>query len=146
MYCKRLILAFLIVTGIAFAGDINFDQLVVEAKKSNKHILVYLHTSGCPYCNRMEEFTFDDDAVDAAIKKDFIFVDMNVKDKGTVTFKDFKGSRLEFATMTGYDMYPSSIFFDQNGELVYEEVGYRDETKYLKTLQMVRSKGYNDIE
>jgi len=146
VYFKRFPLLLLTAAGIAFAGDVNLDQLVAEAKNTNKHILIYVHISGCPYCNKMEEFTFDDDAVDELIKKDFIFVDINVKDEGSVTFGDFKGSKLKFAKMTGYDMYPSSLFFDQNGELVYDEVGYRDEAKFLKTLQMVRSKGYNDIE
>jgi thioredoxin-related protein len=146
MLIKRLILVFVTLIGISFANDINLDLLIKEAKKTNKHILVYLHISGCPYCNKMEEFTFDDDVVSATIKKDFIFVDINVKDDGVVSLDDFKGSKMEFAKLTGYNMYPSSLFFDENGELIYDEVGYIDEDKYLKTLQLVNSKDYNNIE
>jgi len=146
MLIKRLILVFVTLIGISFANDINLDLLIKEAKKTNKHILVYLHISGCPYCNKMEEFTFDDDVVSEAIKKDFIFVDINVKDSGTISLDDFKGTKMEFAKLTGYSMYPSSLFFDNNGELVYDEIGYIDETKYLKTLQLVNSKDYNNIE
>lgn len=129
-----------------FANDVNLDQLVVEAKKTNKHILVYLHISGCDYCLNMEEFTFDDEMVIAAIKKDFIFVDMNVRDEGLVSFDGFKVSKLKFAKEIGYPMYPSCLFFDKNGELVYDEVGYRDEIKFLETLKTVSSKAYNDID
>ena len=136
----------LTVVSINFANDVNLDQLVVEAKKTNKHILVYLHITGCDYCLNMEEFTFDDEMVIATIKKDFIFVDINVRDEGLISFDGFKVSKLKFAKEIGYPMYPSCLFFDKNGELVYDEVGYRDEKKFLETLKMVSSKAYDDIE
>jgi len=136
----------LTVVSISFANDVNLDKIVDEAKKSNKHILVYLHITGCDYCLKMQEWTFDDEMVIATIKKDFIFVDINVRDKGLVSFDGFKVSKLKFAKEIGYPMYPSCLFFDKNGELVYDEVGYRDEIKFLKTLQFVSSKTYNDID
>ena len=136
----------LTVVSMAFANDVDLDQLVVEAKKTNKHILVFLHITGCNYCLKMQEWTFDDDKVIETIKKDFIFVDINVKDKGLVSFDGFKVSKLKFAKEIGYPMYPSCLFFDQNGELVYDEVGYRDENKFLEALKIVSSKAYNDIE
>lgn len=146
MIFRRVVLAFLILLSFGLAADVNFDKLVAEAKKSNKYILVYLHISGCPFCNKMEEFTFDDDAVKAAIKKDFIFVNINVKDKGTVTFGNFKGSKLDYVKSVDYEMYPSYLFYDQNGKLVYDEMGYRDEENFLKILKLVTGKAYKDIE
>ncbi len=146
MYFKRFIFTLLMFVSVTVANDVNLNQLVVEAKKTNKHILVFLHITGCNYCLNMEEFTFDDEKVKVAIKKDFIFVDMNVRDEGLVSYDNFKVSKLKFAKEIGYAMYPSCLFFDQNGELVYDEVGYRDEDKFLKTLQLVSSKAYNDIE
>ena len=142
---KRFILSFFLIIGMAFANDINLDKLVVEAQKSNKHILVFLHITGCDYCLRMQEFTFDDEMVNAAIEKDFIFVDINVKDEGFVIYDNFKVSKLKFAKETGYPMYPSCLFFDKNGELVYDGVGYKDEDKFLKILKSVSSKSYDEI-
>jgi len=143
---KRFILILLTVVSMTFASDVNLDKLVVEAKKTNKHILVFLHITGCNYCLKMQEWTFDDEKVIAAIKKDFIFVDINVRDKGLVSFDNMKISKLKFAKEIGYPMYPTCLFFDKNGELVYDEVGYRDEEKFLKTLQLVSSKAYNDLD
>ena len=136
----------LIVVSMNFANDINLNQLVVEAKKTNKHILVYLHITGCDYCLNMEEFTFDDEMVIAAIKKDFIFVDMNVRDEGLVSFDGVKVGKLKFAKEIGYPMYPSCLFFDQNGDLVYDAVGYRDENRFPQILKFVSSKSYDDVE
>ncbi|HHO65498.1 MAG TPA: DUF255 domain-containing protein [Epsilonproteobacteria bacterium] len=146
MYFKRLVLLLLTVISITFANDVDLDKLVLEAKKTNKHILVFLHITGCNYCLKMQEWTFDDDRVIDAIKKDFIFVDINVRDKGIVSFDNMKISKLKFAKEIGYPMYPTCLFFDKNGELVYDEVGYKDEEKFLKTLQLVSSKAYNDID
>jgi len=146
VHIKRFFLIFLILFGTCFADDINLNLLVDEAKKTKKHILVYLHITGCDYCLNMEEFTFDDEMVIAAIKKDFIFVDINVRDKGLVSFDNFKVSKLKFAKKIGYPIYPSCLFFDKNGELVYDTVGYRDESKFLETLKIVSSKDYNDID
>jgi len=143
---KRLILMILTVVSMTFANDVDLDQLVAEAKKTNKHILVFLHITGCSYCLKMQEWTFDDDKVIEAIKKDFIFLDINVRDEGLISFDGLKVSKLKFAKEIGYPMYPSCLFFDQNGELVYDEVGYRDENKFLETLKIVSSKDYNDIE
>ena len=117
----------------------------MDANKTNKHILVFLHITGCDYCLRMQEFTFDDDSINAAIKKDFIFVDINVKDEGAVIYDNFKVSKLKFAKETGYPMYPSCLFFDKNGELVYDAVGYKDEDKFLKILKEVSTKSYDDL-
>ena len=146
MFIKRLILTFLTVVSMTCANDVNLDQLVEDAKKANKHILVYLHTPGCPYCDKMQEFTLEDDTVNENIQKDLIFVDINVKDAGNVAFDGFNDSKLKFAKKIGYNVYPSCLFFDQNGDLVYDEVGYKEEDNFLKTLQMVSSKAYNDIE
>jgi len=143
---KRFVFALLTLVSMLCANDVNFDQLIVDAKKTNKHILVFLHTPRCPYCEKMQEFTFDDEQVDTSIKKDFIFIDINVKDTGKVVFDDFKGSKLEFAKEIGYPMYPTCLFFDKNGELVYDEVGYVEEEAFFKTLQMVKNKAYNDID
>ena len=131
---------------MTFAGDVDLDKLVMDAKKTDKHILVFLHITGCTYCLKMQEWTFDDDKVIEALKKDFIFVDINVRDEGLVSFDNMKISKLKFAKEIGYPIYPSCLFFDKNGELVYDEVGFRDETQFLKTLQDVSSKAYNNID
>jgi thioredoxin-related protein len=131
---------------ILFADNIDLNKLASEAKKSHKHILVFLHITDCPHCIKMEEFTFDDSKVKQMIKKHFLFVNINVRDDGNVSWLTFKGNKMNFAKHIGYDMYPSSIFLDENAKVVFDEIGYRDEVKYLKTLQFVSNKMYNDID
>ena len=145
MYLIRLFLILFSAISIALPQDINLNELIIEAVKTDKHLLVYLHTTGCDYCLRMEEFTLDNDSVQEAIQTNFIFVDINVKDKGFVEFDKLKVTKYHFAKEIGYPMYPSCLFFDKNGELVYDMVGYRDEDKLLQVLDYVHHKKYNDF-
>ena len=143
---RRFFLIWLLLFALLDANDIDLDKVVNNAKISNKHVLIFLHITGCEYCEKMIEFTFDDEKVAAAIQKDFIFLDINVKDEGDINFGNFKGTKMAFAKYIDYNMYPSSVFFDAEGELVFAVMGYSDESKYLKTLKFVSSKTYNEID
>lgn len=131
---------------ISGADDIKIDTILNEAKKSHKHMLIFLHRPNCPYCERMIEFTLDDEKIAHKIKKDFIFVDINIADAGEVSFKNFKGSRQDFAKFLGYDFYPSTIFLSSNKDLVYAQPGYQEEDKYFKILRYINSRSYDEME
>ena len=135
-----LVISFLQVT--LFARDININKIIEEASKSNKKVFLFLHKTGCSYCNSMLEFTLDDDKVKALIKKEFSFTHINISEKDTVTYKKFRGSGKEFAKLIGYDFYPTSIFFDYDREIVYAVVGYQEENDFLVILKYIDSGAY----
>jgi thioredoxin-related protein len=130
---------------ISRAGNINIDKLLGEAKKSHKHVLIFLHKPHCSYCENMIEFTLPDSKILQKIKKDFIFVDIDIADSGEVIFDDFKGNKHKFAKYLRFDFYPSSVFIDEDAEVVYGQAGYKNEDKYLKTLRFVHSRAYVDM-
>lgn len=131
--------------GIVPADNIKIDAIFSEAKKSHKHVLIFLHKPNCGYCERMIDFTLENEKVASKIKKDFIFVDVNIADVGEVSFKNFKGSRRDFAKFLGYDFYPSTIFINSNKEIVYSQPGYQDEYKYFKLLNYIDSHSYKEM-
>ena len=131
---------------ISGADNINIDAIVAKAKKSHKHVLIFLHRPGCGYCETMIEFTLPDEIIEQKIKKNFIFLDIDIRDAGEVIFDDFKGTRKEFAKDLGYDFYPSTIFIDGNKEIVYAVAGYKDEKDFLKILRFTQSHSYEDMD
>jgi len=139
---------FILVTIFTISGadNINIDTIVGEAKKSHKHVLIFLHRPGCSYCNTMIEFTLPDEKIVQKIKKSFIFVDINIGDSGEVTFDDFKGNRQEFAKEIGYNFYPSTVLIDKNKEIVYGVAGYKDEEEFLNILRFIESHSYEDMD
>lgn len=127
------------------ADNIKVDTFFSEAKKSHKHVLIFLHKPNCGYCERMIDFTLENEKVILKIKKDFIFVDINIAEAGQVSFKNFKGTRRDFAKFLGYDFYPSTIFMNSNKDVVYSQPGYQDEEKYMKILSYVESRAYAEM-
>ncbi|WP_324171685.1 thioredoxin family protein [Sulfurimonas sp.] len=130
---------------ISGADNINIDAMVDKAEKSHKHVLIFLHKPNCSYCETMIEFTLPDKKIVQNIKKNFIFVDIDIGDSGYVTFEDFKGTKQEFAISIGYNFYPSSIFIDENREIVYAKPGYKDEDEFLHILRFVQSRSYEKM-
>jgi thioredoxin-related protein len=142
---KKLLIFLLLLLSFARAEDINLDSLVAKAKEENRHILVYFHQPYCGYCKRMKRNTLDNDAVKAKISKDFIYVDINIRDHGTVVLNDFKGSKREFARYLDYDAYPSVVFIDKHAEMIYSQAGYQNEEYFLKILNYISSVSYEDM-
>jgi thioredoxin-related protein len=125
-----------------YSKEINLNTLTNSAKKSNKLIFILLHKNGCGYCVRMKKNTINDPEIQTIIKKDFIFVDINVYDRDIVIFNDFMGTSKEFAIDVGYDFYPSSLFVDGDGEMVYEVAGYRKKDEFKVMLEYVINGSY----
>ncbi len=148
----KIFLSILVLQLTLHAREINIDKLIDNATKEDKHLFVWLHKTGCGYCENMREFTLENEAIKVFIDKYFIFVHINVSQKDIVIYKDFQGSGREFAQHIGYDFYPTSLFFDDNGEIVYEEVGYRDtkalsnEKRFYKILNFIKSKSYKEVD
>jgi len=126
--------------------EINFNNLVETAKKSNKHIFVLLHKTGCGYCVRMKNSTIKDPKIHSILDKYFIYVNINVHDRDIVIYEDFMGTSKEFAIDVGYDFYPSSLFIDYNGDIVYDVAGYKEKEVFEKMLNYVKTNSYEYID
>lgn len=151
---KTVIKVFLLILALQLtlqARVINIDNIISSAKKSNKHLFVWLHKTDCGYCENMREFTLENETIKAFIDKNFIFVHINVYEKDSVKYQDFRGNGLEFAKDIGYNFYPSSLFFDNQGDIVLSEVGFIDrdkepnENRFYKILNFIESKNYENI-
>ncbi len=134
------------------ARQINIDNLVNSAKKQQKHLIVWFHKTDCGYCESMKEFTFNNDIIKDYMTKYFLFEHINVYDIDSITYGDFRGNGREFAQEVGYDFYPTTLFFDDDANEAYVEIGYIDnkrmsnEKRFYKILNFVNTKSYKKIE
>ena len=152
---KIMIKTFLIVLllqSTLFSRVINLDNIITTAKKEQKHLLVWLHKTDCGYCENMREFTLENEVVESFLDKNFIFVHINEYEKDSVKYKEFRGNGLEFAKDIGYNFYPASLFFVDDGEMIFTEVGFIDsdknpnEKRFYKILNYIKSNAYENIE
>ena len=141
----KVFILLIFISSSVFADNIKIDSIFSEAKKSHRHVLIFLHKPNCGYCERMIDFTLESQKIALKIERNFIFVDINIADLGEVSFKNFKGSKRDFAKFLGYDFYPSTIFMNSDKEVVYSQPGYQDEDKYFKILNYIDSNAYSEM-
>ena len=133
------------------ARVINIDNIIDSAKKTDKHLFLWLHKTDCGYCENMREFTLENETIKAYIDKNFIFVHLDVYEKDSVKYQDFRGNGREFALEVGYNFYPASLFFDETGDIVFVEIGFIDnarepnENRFYKILNFIQSKSYEEM-
>jgi len=143
----QISLFFFIITFLSATKNIiNLNNLSIQAKKENKHLLVYFHKFGCGFCEKMQERTLDDGDIETIIDQKFIFVDLGIDDEGIVVFKEFKGTKHDFAKSLEIDFYPSVGFIDGNRSIVYGVVGYRDKKTFEVILQYIYSGAYEKMD
>lgn len=142
-YAKLLLLTLTLQITL-FAREINIDTIIKDAAKVDKTLFLFLHRTGCGYCESMIEFTLDDDHVIDIMDKKFVYEHININEKDHVSYKTFSGNGKEFAQYIGYDMYPTSLFFDKKGEMVFPVPGYQEEDEFLIILNYIASGAYKE--
>lgn len=141
-----VLLAFL--TSLVQGSDLNINEVEKKAKSENKQMMFFFHIPGCPYCERMLKENFKDKETLSEIKKDFVFVDIYTGDKGEVVYKDFKGSKKEFAKKMKVFTYPTTQFRSASSKIIHEARGYRNTDEYLTEIKYIASRAYKrtDLE
>jgi len=128
-----------------FARNIDIDAVVKNSVRANKHLFIFLHRTDCGYCESMLTFTLDDDPIKELIKKDFVFIHINISEDDVVKYKDFTGNGRDFAKHVGYNIYPSSLFLNSKSEIIYAVPGYQDKDQFLLILKYVNSSAYKKM-
>jgi len=141
---KTLFIWVLLQTSL-LSNDINIDTQIIQAQKSNKEVILYLHRIGCSYCNSMQEFTLEDDNVAQYLSENYEVIHINVSLKEKITYKNKQSGGICLAKKIGYDFYPSVLFLDSNADIKYASVGYKDETEFMVILAFVKSSSYKTM-
>ena len=123
---------------------ISFEELELKMELNPKPVLIFLHTDWCNYCALMEKKTFSNQQVVEKLNTDFYFISFNAEFASNVDFagktyrfqkKGLRSGTHELAkTLSASGVYPSLIFLDKNGALVYEQTGYTNASVLLKLL------------
>ena len=121
---------------------IDIDAKIKLAQKEDKYIMMFFHIPRCPYCLEMLNENFKDEDVLKLIKNNFLLIDIYTADKKIVKFNNFRGSTKEFAKHIGASAYPATLFLNQNKEVVFRSIGYRNIQEYLPELKYIKTKSY----
>lgn len=100
----------------------NFEAASVEAKKSNKLLLVELEMEFCPYCEKIEKFVLSKSDVQSVINDSYIFIKLDIN----------KESIPELLTSR---MTPTFYILTDDGETIISEIkGAPSKSEFLNFL------------
>lgn len=91
-----------------------WEEVLAKAAKENKYIMLDAYTDWCGWCKVMDTKTFPDPAVGEVVNENFIPVKINFE----------KGIGVELGMKFRVSSYPTTLFFNPQGQLVHINHGY----------------------
>ncbi len=125
-------------------GFLDLAEDAAEAEENGKHVLLFMHVNGCPYCAKMfdEVFAGDKDY----ILQHFDSIALNIKGDREVTPPGGKPvSERVYATRLRVLYTPTIIFLDGKGKQVYRINGFWNKTMLRTAMEYVDSKSYKSM-
>ncbi|WP_168187546.1 thioredoxin fold domain-containing protein [Pedobacter sp. G11] len=125
--------------GIKFEETLNWEQIKAKAKKENSYIFIDAYATWCVPCKEMSAKIFSKQEIGDFYNKNFINVAIQFDRKSTDNkrikewYNDAKKIKDNFKILA----YPTYLYFNPNGELVYKIVGANyDPTSFLENTKL----------
>lgn len=122
--------------GIQFE-TISFEEVLEKAQKEDKLVFIDFYTTWCAPCKSLDKFVFTDEKVGNLYNYEFVNIKLDAEREGVDVAKKY-----------GVQSYPTLVFVNGLGEMVYKKSGGLDIVKMLelgnKVLEEVQS-GYSIV-
>lgn len=125
---RLLALLFLLLSTQAWGQGISFFQgdlksLFAKAAAEHKPVYVDVYTSWCGPCKLMAKTVFPDSAVGRYMNSAYLSYKIDAE----------KGEGVAFAGQHKVAAYPTALYFNTEGEMVFQSVGYENAPKFIAT-------------
>ena len=125
------------------ATFMDFSEDLEEATDEGRHVMIYFHQDGCPYCAKLVEDNFHDEKLIAKLQKNFDTIETNMWGDRELT--DWEGNdyiEKEFSTKMKIQFTPTIVFLNPKGETLLRLNGYQPIDKMHATLDYISNKTY----
>ncbi len=119
----------------------SWNEGSAKAVKENKKILLYVYTSTCGWCRKMESETFQNDKVAELVNANFVPVKLNAAENSDLEYKGktyrfaYNGTRgynsLVTEMLDGRMSFPSIVFLDEAQQTLQSIAGYKPVEEFL---------------
>lgn len=103
----------------------DYNAALLEAKKSNKNIYLFLGSEHCPYCAKFKKSVLELKEVENRLKKEYVLLYLSRE-------IDDIPSHLETKPV------PRHYFLDKNGKIIYTTIGDRTKEGFYEMLEEVK--------
>ena len=125
------------------ATFLDFSEDLEEANDEGRHVMIYFHQNGCPYCAKLVEDNFHDKELVAKLQKDFDVIETNMwGDRELTDWQGREFSEKDFSAFMKIQFTPTLIFLNAKGESVLRLNGYQSIDKMHATLDYIAKKIY----
>lgn len=116
---------------------------VDEAAEADRHVILFMHLNGCPYCYRMTEENFKHAPYTDFIREHFDVIAINIKgDREVALNADISLTEKQLANRLKVVYTPTIIFLNQQNKTVARVNGYRSVPDFKHVLDYVQEKAY----
>lgn len=125
----------------------DFREDAADAAKADKHLLLFFHVAGCPYCKKMLHDNFQQGENPKLLKNyfDVIAIDANGS-KDVVYNEKTTISERSFAQVLNVHYTPTLLFMNANNKVVARLNGYRSPREFKAVLNFVKDKAYQHTD
>lgn len=121
--------------------DITED--IEEATESNKHVMLFLHLNGCPYCYKMTEENLKNAPYTDFIKENFDVIAINIQgDREVALDEETTFTEKELAKKLNVIYTPAVIFLNKDNKAVARVNGYQSVKQFKYVLDYVQQNAY----
>ncbi len=125
----------------------DFREDAVEASKSDKHLLLFFHVAGCPYCKKMLRDNFEQGDNAKSLQKNFDVIAIDVNGGKDVVYSEKTTvSESSFAQVLNVHYTPTLLFMNADNKVVARVNGYRSPREFKTVLNFVKEKAYRSTD
>ena len=118
---------------------------VEEASEEGKHVMLFMHLNGCPYCYKMIEENIKNAPYTEFIKNNFDIIALNIRGDREVALNDEVSlTEKELAGRFKVMYTPTIIFLNSDNKVVARTNGYRSVPDFKLVLNYVQEKAYEN--
>jgi thioredoxin-related protein len=116
-----------------------------DAAAEGRHVMLFLHLNGCPYCYKMIEENIKNAPYTGFIKENFDVIALNIRGDREVAFTpDVSVTEKVLAERLKVNYTPTIIFLDGDNKTVARVNGYRSVEDFRYVLDYVVERAYQN--
>jgi thioredoxin-related protein len=116
------------------------------AGQEDKHVILFMDSVGCPYCNKMIEENFKHSSYTNFIRNNFDTIPINIRGDREIVFSEkLQLTEKQLARHLDIRFTPTMLFLDSNNKAVLRVDGYRSVEDFKFLLDYVQQKAYQKI-
>ena len=131
---------------------ISIEEAIEKLKTEKRKVFIDVYTDWCGWCKKMDKATYTNPSIIEQIEKDYYFVKFNAERKEAIVFRDktfsfntqYRSHELAVGLLNGKMSYPSTVFLDENMDMLTVVPGYLEPDQLAPILKYFGENVYKE--